>query len=163
MAGASAFLWQLAKVLILAVTFALTLWQRRRKPKSVSFVVPIGIAAVLAVTATIFLRQVDSIHRLKSLDPGSVSSFVYKGRSYRDQQAVSAIARALNQTEWWSARSSAMVEHAPFTIHLRDGSDWTLAIGANRYGQGIVIEMADHELSRGYGFNSQLGEVLQQH
>jgi hypothetical protein len=161
MAGTHGFFWQLAIVLIGSAFFGLTLWQRIKRPKTLSFLVPLGFGLVFTMFLLIFVRQASSIYHLQHLRGESVSSISYKGEMYRSPGQINVIVGALNESQWWSARSSAMVEHESFAVHFTDGTDWAMFIGRNRYGSGIIIELADeHEFSRGYAFNPALGEVL---
>ena len=160
MTGTHGFLWQLTIVVISAAFFGLTLWQKITRPKTLSFAVPFGIAAVFAIVLLIFVRQASGIYRLQHLSVTSISSISYKDKIYRGRKQITVIVGALNESQWWSTRASAMVNEEPFNLHFSDGSDWTMVIGPNRYGPGTIIQMADREFSRGYAFNPALNEAL---
>jgi hypothetical protein len=160
MTGTHGFLWEVTILATASAFFGLTLWQKLRKPKTLSVAVPFGFAVVLAFVLLIFVRQASGIYRLQHMSVASVSSISYKGRIYRDREQLNAIVGTLRESQWRSTRASAMVEREPFSIQFLDGSDWTMVIGRNRYGPGTIIQMADREFSGGYAFNPALNEAL---
>ena len=160
MAGTRAFLWQIATVLIPAAALGLTLWQKRKKPDSLSSLVPVGVGAVLTVLTLIFVRQALGIYRLQHLTAERISSISYAGRTLRDPAQIAAIVGALHESGWWSARSAAVMDPKSFSIHFMDGSEWEMVVGSNRYGSGTIIRMADREFSRGYAYSAALNQIL---
>lgn len=160
MTGTHAFLLQVTILAIASAVFGMTLWQRIRKPKSLSMAVPFVFAVVFAIVLLIFVRQASGIYRLQHMNAASVSSISYKGKMYRDREQINAIIGTLHESQWKSTRASAMLERQPFSIQFLDGSDWTMVIGPSRYGPGTIIQMADREFSRGYAFNPALTEAL---
>lgn len=161
MAGTESFLWQIVQVLGLAALFSLSLWQKLRGRRRVPFVVPFGFAVGLVIATSIFVRQASGVYRLGHLRGETVSSISYGGKTYRQHDQIDVIVDALNKSQWWSSRSSDMVQPTPFSIHFLNGTEWTMVVGSNRYGSGTIIRMADREFSRGYAFNPGLNEVLQ--
>ena len=162
MTGSLGFLVQLITVAIPGAIAGLTVWARIRKPSRIQFVVPFVFTIVFCFFFLIFLRQGLKIHDLQHLNPAGVSSVSYERTTYRDPNRIRSVVEALNQTQWYSTRRSAIVGAQTLSVHFKDGTEWELLVGANRYGPGTVIQLSVDGLSSGYGYNLRLRDVLLQ-
>jgi hypothetical protein len=116
---------------------------------------------VFAFAFGIFVRQADGMRQLKHISASKISAITYVGRHYTDPAKIRAVTESLQRSQWYHLRRSALSEPRILLVRFRDGREWEMNVGLDRYGQGTIIQISPVGLSSGYAYNSDLIRVLE--